>query len=145
MSRESRWNGCNECLALCLHIMCSVVIRNLVYRFISRLQASNNSLVMSIQSSSLVLYNTNFSRGGNFRYIREFGFCAKFSSHENNIHCEWNFAPAKFSSPRKFNSISGLLYKASIICNKNGAFVHITNSSLIIGITAFVPWSNHPD
>ena len=52
------------------------------------------------------LYNTNFSRGGNFRYIREFGFCAKFSSRENNIHCEWNFA--KFSSrdiflPRNFS------------------------------------------
>ena len=52
-----------------------------------------------------VLYNTNFSRGGNFRYIRELGFCAKFSSRENNIHCEWNFA--KFSSreiylPRNF-------------------------------------------
>ena len=29
-----------------------------------------------------VLYNTYFSRGGNFRYIREFGFCAKFSSRE---------------------------------------------------------------
>ena len=28
--------------------------------------------------------------------IFEFGFCAKFSSRENNIHCEWNFA--KFSS-----------------------------------------------
>ena len=52
-----------------------------------------------------VLYNTNFSRGGNFRYIRELGFCAKFSSRENNIHCEWNFA--KLSSreiylPRNF-------------------------------------------
>ena len=52
-----------------------------------------------------ILYNTNFSRGGNFRYIRELGFCAKFSSRENNIHCEWNFA--KFSSreiylPRNF-------------------------------------------
>ena len=52
-----------------------------------------------------VLYNTNFSRGGNFRYIRELGFCAKLSSRENNIHCEWNFA--KFSSreiflPRNF-------------------------------------------
>ena len=51
------------------------------------------------------LYNTNFSRGGNVRYIRELGFCAKFSSRENNIHCEWNFA--KFSSreivlPRNF-------------------------------------------
>ena len=43
-----------------------------------------------------ILYNTNFSRGGNFRYFREFGFCAKFSSRENNIYCEWNFA--KFSS-----------------------------------------------
>ena len=43
-----------------------------------------------------VLYNTNFSRGGNVRYIRELGFCAKFSCRENNIHCEWNFA--KFSS-----------------------------------------------
>ena len=29
-----------------------------------------------------ILYNTNFSRGGNFRYIREFGFCAKCSSRE---------------------------------------------------------------
>ena len=53
----------------------------------------------------LILYNTNFSRGGNVRYIRELGFCAKFSSRENNIHCEWNFA--KFSSreiylPRNF-------------------------------------------
>ena len=47
-----------------------------------------------------VLYNTNFSRGGNVRYIREFGFCAKFSSRENNIHCEWNFA--KFSSREMF-------------------------------------------
>ena len=52
-----------------------------------------------------VLYNTNFSRGGNVRYIRELVFCAKFSSRENNIHCEWNFA--KFSSreiflPRNF-------------------------------------------
>ena len=52
-----------------------------------------------------LLYNTNFSRGGNFRYIREFGFCAKFSSRENIIHCEWNFA--KFSTreiflPRNF-------------------------------------------
>ena len=47
-----------------------------------------------------LLYNTNFSRGGNFRYIREFGFCAKFSSRENNIHCEWNFA--KFSSREIF-------------------------------------------
>ena len=54
---------------------------------------------------SQVLYNTNFSRGGNFRYIREFGFCAKFFSRENNIPCKWNFA--KFSSreiflPRNF-------------------------------------------
>ena len=52
-----------------------------------------------------ILYNTNFSRGRNFRYIREFGFCAKFSSREKHIHCEWNFA--KFSSrefflPRNF-------------------------------------------
>ena len=57
-----------------------------------------------------------------FYCIREFGFCAKFSSRENNIHCEWNFAkfssreiflprkfpPAKFSSQRKFNYNSGL-------------------------------------
>ena len=50
-----------------------------------------------------ILYNTNFSRGGNFRYIyREFGFCAKFSSRENIIHCEWNFA--KFSSREIFLS-----------------------------------------
>ena len=44
--------------------------------------------------------NTYFSRGGNFRYIREFGFCAKFSSREINIHCAWNFA--KFSSREIF-------------------------------------------
>ena len=37
-------------VALC----CQAVIRNLVYRFMCRLQASNNCLVMSIQSSSLV-------------------------------------------------------------------------------------------
>ena len=47
-----------------------------------------------------LLYNTSFSRGGNFRYIREFGFCAKFSSREINIHCAWNFA--KFSSREIF-------------------------------------------
>ena len=41
-----------------------------------------------------------FSRGGNFRYIREFGFCATISSSEINIHCEWNFA--KFSSREFF-------------------------------------------
>ena len=35
-------------------LCCQAVIRNLVYRFMCRLQASNNSLVMSIQSSSLV-------------------------------------------------------------------------------------------
>ena len=29
-----------------------------------------------------LLYNTNFSRGGNVRYIRELGFCAKFTSRE---------------------------------------------------------------
>ena len=34
-----------------------------------------------------LLNNTYFSRGGNFRYICEFGFCAKFSSREINIHC----------------------------------------------------------
>ena len=45
-----------------------------------------------------ILYNTYFSRGGNFRYIRE--FCAKFSSREINIHCAWNFA--KFSSREIF-------------------------------------------
>ena len=33
---------------------CQAVIRNLVYRFMCRIQASNNSLDMSIQSSSLV-------------------------------------------------------------------------------------------
>ena len=32
-------------------LCCQAVIRNLVYRFMCRLQASNNSLVMSIQSS----------------------------------------------------------------------------------------------
>ena len=37
------------------NVLCyQAVIRNLVYRFMCRLQASNNSLVMSIQSSSLV-------------------------------------------------------------------------------------------
>ena len=35
-------------------LCCQAVIGNLVYRFMCRLQASNNSLVMSIQSSSLV-------------------------------------------------------------------------------------------
>ena len=35
-------------------LCCQAVIRNLVYRFMCRLQACNNSLVMSIQSSSLV-------------------------------------------------------------------------------------------
>ena len=35
-------------------LCCQAVIINLVYRFMCRLQASNNSLVMSIQSSSLV-------------------------------------------------------------------------------------------
>ena len=35
-------------------LCCQAVIRNLVYRFMCRLQASNTSLVMSIQSSSLV-------------------------------------------------------------------------------------------
>ena len=35
-------------------LCCQPVIRNLVYRFLSRLQASNNCLVMYIQSSSLV-------------------------------------------------------------------------------------------
>ena len=39
---------------LCNVLCCQAVIRNLVYRFMCRLQASNNSLVMSIQSSSLV-------------------------------------------------------------------------------------------
>ena len=41
---------CTVCNVLC----CQAVLRNLVYRFMCRLQASNNSLVMSIQSSSLV-------------------------------------------------------------------------------------------
>ena len=36
-------------------LCCQAVIRNLVYRFLCRLQASNNSLVMSIQSSSLYM------------------------------------------------------------------------------------------
>ena len=63
-----------------------------------------------------ILYNTNFSRGGNVRFIREFGFCAKFSSRENNIHCEWNFAklssreiffPRNFT-PRENKILSGL-------------------------------------
>ena len=35
-------------------LCCQAVIRNIVYRFMCRLQASNNSLVMYIQSSSLV-------------------------------------------------------------------------------------------
>ena len=35
-------------------LCCQAVIRNIVYRFMCSLQASNNSLVMSIQSSSLV-------------------------------------------------------------------------------------------
>ena len=38
-----------------------------------------------------ILYNTNFSRGGNFCYIREFGFCAKCSSRE--IFLPRNFPP----------------------------------------------------
>ena len=57
-----------------------------------------NPLYVPFYVQYYILYNTNFSRGGNFRYIREFGFCAKFSSRENNIHCEWDFA--KFS-PRE--------------------------------------------
>ena len=32
----------------------------------------------------------------------------------------------------------GILALASIICNKNGAFVHITNSSLIVGTTCIL-------
>ena len=69
-----------------------------------------------------ILYNTYFSRGGHFRYIREFGFCAKFSSREINIQCAWNFAkfssreiflprnfpPANFSSTRKLNTNSDI-------------------------------------
>ena len=47
-----------------------------------------------------VLYNTSFSRGGNFRFIRKFGLCAKCSSREIIIHCEWNFA--NFSSRECF-------------------------------------------
>ena len=39
----------------------------------------------SIYQRYNVLYKTNYSRGGNFRYIREFGFCAKFSSRENKV------------------------------------------------------------
>ena len=38
--------------------------RNLVYRFMCRLQASNNSLVMSIQSSSLVYIRLEFGSTG---------------------------------------------------------------------------------
>ena len=51
-----------------------------------------------------VLYNTNFSRGGNFRYIRELGFCAKFyplRMEYREIFHPRNLPPAKFSSPRK--------------------------------------------
>ena len=57
----------------------------------------NNSYYICI-----LLYNTYFSRGGNFRYIREFGFCAKFSSREINIHCAGDFA--KFSSREIFST-----------------------------------------
>ena len=42
-------------------LCCQAVIRNLVYRFMCRLQTSNNSLVMSIQSSSLV-YTTRIRK-----------------------------------------------------------------------------------
>ena len=67
--------------------------------------SGDHGKVRLLPPSPHLLYNTNFSRGGNFRYIRELGFCAKLSSRENNIHCEWNFA--KFSSreiylPRNF-------------------------------------------
>ena len=79
------------------------------------------------RNKGILQYNINFSRGGNFRYIREFGFCAKFSSRE--IFLTRNFPPRE-------NKILIAVY-ASIICNKNGAFVHITNSSQIVGI--------HPD
>ena len=61
---------------------------------------------------------------------------AKIISTENGI--SRNFPPAKFSSreiflPRNFPSHESQIL--IIICNKNGAFVHITNSSLIVGIT----------
>ena len=66
-----------------------------------------------------ILYNMYFSRGRNFRYIREFGICAKFSSREIIIHCAWNFA--KFSSREFFlhakkNTNSGI---SPLICQKN--------------------------
>ena len=44
-------------------LCCQAVIRNLVYRFMCRLQASNNSLVMSIQSSSLYIRLESGSTG----------------------------------------------------------------------------------
>ena len=47
---ESRSLLCTVYNVLC----CQAVIRNVVYRFMCRLQACNHSLVMSIQSSSLV-------------------------------------------------------------------------------------------
>ena len=55
-------------------LCCQAVIGNLVYRFICRLQASNNSLVMYIQSSSLVCTS---------RYNPE--------APETSIVCEWVF------------------------------------------------------
>ena len=60
-----------------------------------------------------------------------------------NLDFARNFPPAKIIStangisrncPPRENKILIEVY-ASIICNKNGAFVHITNSSLIVGIT----------
>ena len=37
--------------------------------------------------------------------------------------------------PRNFPDRENLIIISSIICNKTGAFVHIINSSLIVGIT----------
>ncbi len=78
-----------------------------------------------------VLYNTYFSRGGNFRYIREFGFCAKFSSREINIHCAGNFA--KFSS-REFFLHAKIKYQwwyKPTNMQKKWHSVHITNSLIL--------------
>ena len=99
----------------------------------------DNTIIAHCKDDFQLLYNTNFSRGGNFRYIREFGFCAKFSSRENNIHCEWNFA--KFSSreiflPRNFPPHESKFFNSGLsLYNMQQKRRICPNSSLIVGIT----------
>ena len=75
-----------------------------------------------------------FAIFANFDFARNFP-PAKIISTASGI--SRNFPPAKFSSPRNFPPRDFFSNSGLSLCNKNGAFVHIANSSLIVGITGF--------